>query len=153
MPYGGYHTVADAPDCWSDWSICGYSAGAVLDNRGNQYDFGIHVDGDKSENYYFEIELDGQYQQFTGICACPEINAAISSYAYNTSTKYIKYFEVYGDGVLLYRSPVMRYDYAPQSFAVDVTDVQVLRILYPATDGPNEIATIYDGVLIGSNDA
>ena len=144
---GTYHTPANAPACWSDWSIPGYSAGAVKDNKGNEYDFGIHVDGDESDYYYFEIQLDGLAAEFSGACACSDKNSAISKYVYNTSTKYTKYFEVYGDGQLLYTSPVMRYDYAPRYFAIDVTDVQVLRIQYPATPGPNEIATLYDGML------
>ena len=144
---GNYHTPVDAPACWSDWSMAGYSSGTVKDNRGNQYDFGIHIDGHESAEYYFEIHLNGNYTTFSGVCACPEKSSAISSYVYNTSTKYTKYFEVYGDGKLLYTSPTMRYDYAAQSFTIDVTNVQVLRILYPATKGPNEIATLYDGIL------
>ena len=148
LSYGSnYHTPKDAPACWSDWSIAGYSSGTVKDNQGNQYDSGIHVDGDESANYYYEIQLDGKYTAFSGVCACPEKNSAISSYVYNTSTKYTKYFEVYGDGKLLYTSSTMRYDYAPQSFTIDVTNIRVLRIQYPATKGPNEIATLYDGML------
>lgn len=144
---GSYHSAADAPACWSDWSKWGYSSGAVKDNKGNQYDFGIHVDGDQRDSYYFEIQLNGQYTTFSGTCGCPEKGAAISSYVYNTSTSYTKYFEVYGDGKLLYTSATMRYDYSPQDFSIDVTGVQVLRIQYPATVGPNEIATLFGGML------
>lgn len=127
--------------------MCGYSIGEVKDNFGNKYDIGLHVDGYSSEVYYYEIQLYGEYTEFSGVCACPERSAAISNYVYNTSTKYTKYFEVYGDGILLYTSPMMRYDYAPQGFKIDVTNVQVLRIQYAATKGPNEIATLYDGKL------
>jgi len=143
---GNVHTPNDAPACWSDWSRPGHSEGAITDNQGNQYSYGVHVDGDKSENYYYEIVLNGKYTMFSGVCACPAKNNAVSSkYVYDAS--YTKYFEVYGDGRLLYTSPTMRYDYAPQSFVVDVTNVQTLRIQYPATPGPNEIATLYDGML------
>lgn len=144
---GNHHSKADAPECWSDWSIWGYTSGLVKDNKGNQYDCGIHVDGDKSENYYYEIRLNGCYTTFSGICACPAKETAISSYVYNTSKKHTKYFEVYGDGKLLYTSAPMRYDYSPQAFTINVSGVQVLRIQYPSTKGPNEIATLFDGVL------
>ena len=41
----------------------------------------------------------------------------------------------------------MRYDRKPQFFEVDVTGVDELTILYPTSKGPNEIATLYDGLL------
>ena len=141
-----YHTADDTPDCWSDWSIVGFSSNIPRDNWGNQYDFALYLDGDKSENYYMEIRLDGKYTVFSGVYGCPSENTAMSSYVFNRATNYSKYFEVYGDGKLLYTSALMRHDYAPEAFAIDVTGVRVLRIQYPATKGPNEIATIFDGI-------
>lgn len=147
--YGFEFTNEDAPECWSysDNSVGGHTSGVVIDNWGNVYEYGIHVDGDKSEAYYFSVDLFGEYSTFAGTVACPEKGAAISEYVYKQSTAYTKYFEVYGDGVLLYTSPTIRYDYPPQDFTVDVTGVDRLTIVYPATKGPNEIATIYDGVV------
>ena len=148
-PYydGGYHTKSDAPECWKDWSKPVYTGGTVRDNMGNEYAHGIHIDGWDSGVYYYEIRLDGLYTTFSGVCACPEKSATIIDYVYDTSKKNTKYFEVYGDGKLLFTSATMRYDYEPQEFSIDVTGVQVLKILYPATKGPNETATLYDGLL------
>lgn len=145
--YGFEFTNEDAPECWSymDIYVGGHTPGVVIDNYGNEYTYGIHVDGADSEEYYFSIDLYGEYTTFAGTVGCPEKSKAISEYVYNQSTAYTKYFEVYGDGVLLYTSPTMRYDYPPQEFSVDVTGVTRLTIVYPATAGPNEIATIYDG--------
>lgn len=147
--YGFEFTNEDAPECWgySDNTVGGHTPGVVIDNWGNVYEYGIHVDGDKSEAYYFSVDLFGEYSTFAGTVACPEKGAAISEYVYKQSTAYTKYFEVYGDGVLLYTSPTIRYDYPPQDFTVDITGVDRLTIVYPATKGPNEIATIYDGVV------
>lgn len=148
-PYfeGNYHTKADAPDCWKDWSKPGYTGGTIKDNKGNTYSYGIHIDGWDACDYYYEIRLDGKYKTFSGVCACPEKNATIFGHVYDSNQKYTKYFEVYGDGELLFTSTTMRYDYKPQSFKIDVTGVNVLKILYPANGGPNETATIYDGML------
>ena len=146
----GYeYTNEDAPECWSDPNYMdgGHTSGIVRDNWGNVYKYGIHVDGGEKEAYYFSVDLYGEYTAFTGTVACPERSAAISQYVYNQTKAYTKYFEVYGDDVLLYISPTMRYDYSPQKFTVDITGINRLTIVYPATKGPNEIATIYDGKL------
>ena len=141
------HTNADAPKCWDDEKTRGHTRAVVKDNQGNVYTYGMHVDGADSKVYTITFALNGEYTRFSGVCACPEKAQAISEYAYKQSTKYTKYFEIYGDGKLLFATKDMRYDYPPESFVVDVTGVKELVILYPATDGPNEIATLYDGYL------
>ena len=144
---GMHHTNKDAPDCWSDIYTPGHTYAAVRDNCGNKYTYGIHVDGPSSQQYFIVYMLDGDYTTFSGYCACPDSLNAISSYVYDTSAKYSKYFEIYGDGEFLFSSDSMRYDRSPQYFEIDVTGVEELTILYPATKGPNEIATLYDGLL------
>lgn len=144
---GFRHSNEDHPDCWSDWNTWGHTSGVVRDNCGNEYTYGLHIDGHETDTYYIGFYLEGAYTTFTGTCACPERSSVISSYVYNASAAYTKYFEIYGDGVLLFTSAAMRYDYAPQTFTIDITGVQLLTIQYPATDGPNEIATLYDGML------
>ena len=141
-PFGSYHTNKDArsgskntPTCWGDWSIPGYTPGTVKDQYGNVYTYGIFIDGKDSQAYYMEFNLSGKYTTFSGTCACPDRDNAVSSYVYNSSTMYSKYFEVYLDGKYIGCSASMRYDNSPQ------------KILYPATGGPNEIASIYDGML------
>ena len=154
-PSGSYHTNSDARSnsknasiCWSNWSTPGYTPGTVKDQAGNKYTYGIFIDGSESRDYYMEFDLDGKYTTFSGTCACPDRDSAISSYVYyNASTLYSKYFEVYLDGKYIGSSPSMRADYSPQTFEFDVTGGETLKIVYPATSGPNEIASIYDGML------
>ena len=141
------HTNADAPKCWDDVNTRGHTKAVVKDNYGNVYTYGMHVDGADTQVYTITFTLNGLYTRFSGVCACPEKAQALSEYAYKNSTKYTKYFEVYGDGRLLFATKDMRFDYRPESFVVDVTGVKELVILYPASDGPNEIATLYDGFL------
>lgn len=146
--YGYEYTNEDAPACWTyKDGLRGHTPGVVRDNYGNVYTYGIHIDGSASQNYYYGFYLGGEYTTFSGTVACPDAGAAISSYVYDSYNSYSKYFEVYGDGRLLFVSPAVRYDYPPQEFSVDISGVQVLIINYPASSGPNEIATIYDGIV------
>ena len=147
-PSGTYHTKKDAnPENWDVWSIPGYTGGKVLDSAGNEHNCGIYIDGKDSQEYYMEFRLDGKYTKFSGMCASPDRQSAVSSHVHNSGIPYEKYFVVYCDGVYEGCSPVMRSTQDPQYFEFDVTGVQVLKILYPETAGPNEIATIYDGLL------
>lgn len=141
--YAQFHEKQDAPGCWKDMSTPGQTLGEVTDNKGNIYTYGLHLDGPDSSEYYISYGLNGEYTKFTGTCAFP---GAVISEAF--AHQYSKYFLVYGDGELLFTSQSMRYDQEPQSFEIDVTNVQTLTILYPSTNGPNEAATLYDGCLI-----
>lgn len=147
--YGFEYTNADAPACWKSYNkgIWGHTPGVVRDNYGNVYTYGIHIDGGTSQNYFYGFYIGGEYTTFSGTVACPDAGSVISDYVYDSYNSYSKHFEVYGDGRLLFTSPAMRYDYPPQKFSIDITGVQVLIINYPATSGPNEIATIFDGTL------
>lgn len=137
------HTKKHAPSCWSDTVTPGYTEGPVTDSCGNEYTYGIHVDGSTSQVYSITYDLDGLYTRFSGVCACPDYMNAISAYV----SSYDKYFEIYGDGKLLFVSDTMRYGREAQVFTLDVTGVRELTLQYPATMGPNEIATLYDGLL------
>lgn len=136
------HTKADHPSCWSDMNTPGHTLGPVLDCRGNAYKYGLHLDGDDTATYYISYNLDGMYTTFSGTCAYP--GEVIST---QWAPKYTKCFYVYADGELLYTSSQMNKDTAPVSFSRDVTGVKELRIVYPASDGPNEVATLFDGKL------
>lgn len=118
----------------------------LKDNIGNTYHNGLFMArdisflGDKgwygegSADYY----LNGKYAIFSGTVAVPTKNEN------NTRSSY---FEVYGDGKLLYTSPVMEKTSFPESFSINITDVQVLKISYPESNENSELATIYDGLL------
>ena len=136
----GYDTPADAPGCWSDWSVPGHTSGPVRDNRGNLYTYGLHLDGSETSRYSISFQLNGRYRTFTGVCGYPE-NVISATWA----PQYSKYFEVYGDGVLLYTTPTMNAHTAPARFSVPIGGVNVLTIVYPSTQGPNEAATLFDG--------
>lgn len=140
-PYN-YDTPADAPGCWSDLSTPGHSAGPVRDNMGNRYTYGMHVDGDESRPYSVSFQLNGQYSVFSGVCGYPE--TVIST---QWAPKYTKYFQVYGDGVLLYTSPKMNVSTGPVAFEIPIRNVQILTITYPGTEGPNEAATLFDAMV------
>ena len=137
-PYN-YDTPADAPGCWFDLATPGHSSGPVRDNMGNGYTYGMHVDGDEARPYSVSFQLNGQYSVFSGVCGYPE--TVIST---QWAPQYTKYFQVYGDGVLLYTSPKMNVSTKPVAFEISIRNVQVLTITYPGTEGPNEAATLFD---------
>lgn len=136
------HSKADHPGCWSDMDTPGHTLGPVLDCRGNVYKYGLHLDGDTTATYYISYNLDGMYTTFSGTCAYP--GEVIST---QWSPHYSKNFLVYADGELLYTASQMNKDTPPASFLLNVSGVKELRIVYPASDGPNEVATLFDGRL------
>ena len=140
-PYN-YDPPANAPGCWSDLSTPGHSAGPVRDNMGNRYTYGMHVDGDESRPYSVSFQLNGQYSVLSGVCGYPE--TVIST---QWAPKYTKYFQVYGDGTLLYTSPKMNVSTGPVAFEIPIRNVQILTITYPGTEGPNEAATLFDAMV------
>ncbi len=124
---------------FNDMNTPGHITGPVYDHMGNRYTYGLHVDlAGPASRYYVSYDLDGKYTTFTGVCSMAEERKG---------TNATKYFEIYCDGVLVFTSRVMTDGAAPQSFAIDVTGVETLRIQYPATKGENSIATIFDGKL------
>lgn len=104
----------------------------------NRFTYGLHVDGDGSNNFYVEYLLDGSFTTFTGWCIVP------SYYAQNGCGKS---FSIYCDGKLVETTPKMYEDSESYYFEIDVTGVQVLRIEYPAGKGPNNSAILADGML------
>ncbi len=132
---------------WDDTEKPGITPGVPEDNRGNTYTYGLHIDGNGAKSYLMSFKLDGKYTVFSGTCACPSEQSIINLRAYDPDEGDEKYFEVYGDGKLLFASNVMNYDTDPQPFMIDVTGVDTMIISYPRTVSPNEIATIFDGML------
>lgn len=136
------HSPSDAPGCWSDTSTPGHTAGVVQDNRGNVYTYGLHVDGKDIGPYSVSYALNSSYSTFSGVCGYP---AAVISPQW--SPAYTKYFCVYGVGMLLYTSPRMNARTVSVPFEIPVSGVNILTIQYPAIDGPNEVATLFDGMV------
>lgn len=136
-----YHTGRDTPRCWSDLDTPGYTGGVVRDSEGHVYTYGFHLDGDTSSKYFISYQINGNYTELSGAYAFPETTLSIPY------DHYTKYFEVYGDGELLYTSDTMNSSMTRRTFSVNITGVQVLTIQYPATKGPNETVTIFDAKL------
>lgn len=142
-PASGYaDSPASAPGCWSNTGVPGHSQGPVCDNFGNTYTCAMHMDGPESETYSITYNLDSKFTTFSGVVGYPQIpiNPVYTPW-------YTKYFEIYGDGRLLFRSPSMNKSTAPVPFSIDVTGVRALTISWPGTEGPNEAATLFDPAL------
>lgn len=109
------------------------------DNTGKEHKSVFWIDGWGKKDYWAEYYLDGAYTKFSGICG-------VNSLHNNDSNE--KHFEVYGDGNLIYTSPTMTKGALPAEFTVDITGVKVLKIFYPASDGNNAVASIFDGTVV-----
>lgn len=134
------HSNGDHPRCWEDMNMPGHTQGPVRDIWGNSYTYGLHLDGAETADYYITYNLGGKYTTFTGVCAYPENVISVQ-----WAPHYSKQFKVFGDGKPLYTSALMNKSTAAAPFRIDVTGVYELRIEYSATDGPNEVATLFDG--------
>ena len=114
------------------------------DNVGNTYHSSYSINGsgysskDKTYQYWADYYINGKYTTFSGTVAL--------SPRYKDSDE-TKYFEIYGDGTLLYTSPTVTNTFVPEQFSIDVSGIKVLRIYYTDAGGNNRIATIYDGLL------
>lgn len=133
---------------WSRENVPGHTLGAVKDNKGNEYTYGIHVDGDNLGPYYISYNLGGKFKTFSGTIAYP--GNLISTRDLRGFTKYVV---IKGDGKEL-DCFEMNSTWDPIPFTLDVTNVKVLTIEYPDkkpnntnNDEPNEIATLFDGRL------
>ena len=128
-------------NAYVDFNTPAYVTGPVEDYLRNEYTYGLCVDGLDYSEYSISYYLGGKYSTFSGyVSMTPDVST------HSAATKG-KYFEVYGDGVLLGRSPTMTSNLPAQTFSIDVTGVEVLTIKYPKTAGPSRMAMIFDGKL------
>lgn len=123
---------------YDDYSQPGYLKEVVMDNQGNVYTYGLHMDGYGKNSFYLTYDLDGKYTSFTFSCVLP--------YSLK-DTMDTKNFEVYCDGELVFTTNTMRAGCQPQNVTLDVSGVERLTILYPPTAGSNEVAMLCDGLL------
>lgn len=129
------------PEAYTDEKTPGHVTGPVYDHLGNSYTYGLCVDGLEYKTYEITYSLDGQYDTFSGyISMTPDVWQ-------DQNADDGKYFEVYGDGNLIGRTPVMTNDLPAQSFSFDISGVNFLTIIYPKTSGPSRMAMIFDGKL------
>jgi len=109
------------------------------DNTNKEHQSAFWVSGWGKKDYWAEYYLDGSYTRFSGVCG-------LNSRDNNESNSI--HFEVYGDDKLIYTSPSMTKGVLPEEFTVDITGVKVLKIFYPANDGDNSAACIFDGTVV-----
>ena len=128
-------------NAYADFNTPAYVTGAVEDYLRNEYTYGLCVDGLDYSEYSITYYLGGKYSTFSGVVS---MTPDVITHSFAAKGKY---FEVYGDGVLLGRSPIMTNNLPPQTFSIDVTGVEVLTISYPKTSGPSRMAMIFDGKL------
>lgn len=113
----------------------------VADNTGKSYGRAYCVDGWNDNGNYAEYLINGSYTDFEGTVGV----------AYQErSTSNSQFFEVYGDGILLYTSPILTAGSMPQQFNINISGVKILKIYYPYTKANKRIATIFDGKLYNS---
>lgn len=126
---------------WNDLNTPGLYPSA-LDSHGNRRSSGICVDGTRMEAYSVSFRLNGDYFSFSGVLA----SSSQAAGSYN-AVDLEKYIIIYGDGKEIYRSPSMTTTSNPVTFNINVSNVQMLTIEYPALDGSNDIIVVYDGKL------
>ncbi|MCM1166028.1 MAG: NPCBM/NEW2 domain-containing protein [Lachnospiraceae bacterium] len=116
---------------------------SAKDNTGTDHFFSYFI-GRNQKSAQSECSatylLNGQYDTFSGIGGFPH---------YNSISPNPAYFEIYGDGELLYSSPFFDKDVLPVDFSVDISGVSLMKIEFH-NDGSifsnNEGAKIYDAV-------
>lgn len=111
--------------------------GKVADNTNKLYGRGYSIRSDWSDPFgSAEYLLNGKYTTFEGKCGV--------DFDVRTETE-TQFFEVYGDGNLLYTSPTFTAGVMPSSFSIDITNVKILKIVYPDSRYSHKMATIFDG--------
>lgn len=110
--------------------------GKLADNTGKAYGrlYSISVPW-REDAGRVEYLINGKYTNFEGTCGV----------AYDERTNEdTQFFEVYGDGKLLYTSPTFTTGTMPSTFNIDIRNVKILKIVYPSS-GNVKLATIFDG--------
>lgn len=138
-PEGYYHPNANDLSVWSMEDIPGHTVGSVYDSEGNQYTYGLHLDGDHAGPYYITYELNGLYDKLTGYCAFP--GDPLSKRAQYADNKIIV---VYGDGKVLGTIGPMDLGTSRIAFSFNISGVDLLRFEYQISSEPNEAATLFD---------
>ncbi len=95
------------------------------DNLGNYYDNAYGGSIADTDNWV-EFSLNGDYVRFSG--------TVYMNYQFRSETARRVKLTVYGDGKLLYTSPIITTGLPPQYFELDVSGVQTLRLVIFGND-------------------
>lgn len=111
--------------------------GKVADNTNKYYSVAYSLYNWGSDpTCRVEYLLNGKYTNFEGTCGV--------TFEERTNDG-SQFFEVYGDGKLLYTSPVFTAGTMPSNFNIDISNVTILKIVYPDPYYTHKLATIFDG--------
>lgn len=114
------------------------------DNVGNYYSTGWGGGASEVDNGC-DFTLDYAYQSFSGTVVLNGEYASSSKYSYSDRNHYdYVHLRIYGDGVLLYTSPIVVWGMEPDSFNVDVSNVGTLRL---EINGANFIRLVNDSLI------
>lgn len=97
----------------------------VRDNYGETYTNGIGGRDAYNANWA-EYKLNKQYSTFTG--------TVVMNYDYRGKDSEDSYVKIYGDDVLLYTSPLITRGVEPDTFSVDVSDIDTLKVSIQGQD-------------------
>lgn len=113
--------------------------GSTHDYFDNEYKTYYYIDSYSAKECWAEYDINGAYNKLMGTVS------VVDTYSTLDGTKY---FEVYGDDKLLYTSPEMTTSSKPTEMDIDVTGVNKIKIVYPATEGSNALAGMFDARLV-----
>lgn len=122
-------SIQDIATFYSDYEYNKKTHQTLTDKLGNTYEDCLEYKYGYSDDEDIYI-LAGEFVRFEGTLFVPSTRDNRGD-NFNASTAYVTmHFSIYGDGKLLYKSPIMGVKQYPVEFSVDVTDVQQLTIMW-----------------------
>ena len=117
---------------------------SFYDNVGNYYASGWGGGASETDNGC-DFSLNYNYQTFSGTVVLNSEFASSAKYSYSDRNHYdYVRLRIYGDGALLYTSPIVVWGMEPDSFNVDVSNVNTLRL---EINGKNFIRLTNDSLI------
>lgn len=117
---------------------------SFYDNMGTYYASGWGGGASETDNGC-DFSLNYNYQTFSGTVVLNSEFASSAKYSYSDRNHYdYVRLRIYGDGALLYTSPIVVWGMEPDYFNVDVSDVNTLRL---EINGKNFIRLTNDSLI------
>lgn len=117
---------------------------SFYDNMGTYYASGWGGGASETDNGC-DFSLNYNYQTFSGTVVLNSEFASSAKYSYSDRNHYdYVRLRIYGDGALLYTSPIVVWGMEPDSFNVDVSNVNILRL---EINGKNFIRLTNDSLI------
>ena len=117
---------------------------SFYDNMGTYYASGWGGGASETDNGC-DFSLNYNYQTFSGTVVLNSEFASSAKYSYSDRNHYdYVRLRIYGDGALLYTSPIVVWGMEPDFFNVDVSNVNILRL---EINGKNFIRLTNDSLI------